>query len=73
MNYNHLEKNNMTYVQHMCNALKYSFISLMASIIFCIHAFFPNYLVTEGSLLINDLHTELQTIKKKIDLNNNEQ
>jgi hypothetical protein len=64
---NHLEQVNMTYVQHMCHSLKYSFIAIMASIIFFIHAFFPNYLIYDGSFLIYNLNNELQTIKKYVD------
>lgn len=64
---NHLEQVNMTYVQHMCNSLKYSFITIMTSIIFFIHAFFPNYLVYDGSFLIYNLNNELQSIKKYVD------
>jgi len=65
-NINHLEQVNMTYVQHMCHSLKYSFIAIMASIIFFIHAFFPNYLIYDGSFLIYNLNNELQTIKKYV-------
>lgn len=62
----HLKDVNMTYTQHMCGALKYSFVSLFASIIFFIHAFFPNYLVYDGSFLIHNLNNELNYIKNKI-------
>ena len=64
--YSHLDDVNMTYVQHMCGSLKYSFMSLMATIIFFIHAFFPNYLVYDGSYLIYNLNNELSSIKNKI-------
>ncbi len=65
----HLKDVNMTYIQHMCGSLKYSLTCVIASIVFFIHAFFPNYLVYDGSFLIFNLNNELEYIKKNIIVN----
>ena len=64
----HLDQVNMTYIQHMCGALKFSLISAIACIIFFIHAFFPNYLIYDGSFLIYNLNNELINTKKNINV-----
>jgi hypothetical protein len=61
----HLEDIQMTYFEHMGGAMKYTCLSVYAACVFCIHAIFPEYLVFEGSQIIENLHNELFANKLK--------
>ena len=64
----------MTYIEHMYGSLKFSLTCVICSIIFFIHALFPNYLINDGSILISKLHDDLKHTKKNnINNINNEQ
>jgi hypothetical protein len=52
----HLQELNITYIEHFKQAFSYSITSFKASIIFAIHAFFPNLLITTGSKMIKKLN-----------------
>jgi len=60
----HLDDIKETYVEHLIDTLKYSFMSFSASVIFFIHGVFPDYLVSNGSNMINNLNTILIEKKK---------
>jgi len=63
----HLEDVKMTYTQHLANALWYSFYSFSAGIIFFVHGLCPNYFITMGSTVIENLNVKLQANKKHMD------
>lgn len=52
---NHLQENNMTYIEHMAFAMFYSCYCLMAGIYLAIHALLPCFFQTAGSDLISKL------------------
>ena len=52
----HLDDIKESYVEHLIDTLKYSFMSFSASVIFLIHGIFPDYLVSNGSNMINNLN-----------------
>lgn len=60
----HLDDIKETYVEHLIDSLKFSFMSFSASIIFFIHGIFPDYLVLNGSNMINNLNIMLIEKKK---------
>lgn len=49
MKFRHLEEKRVGYMKHMCRAFYYSLVSLKASVIFCIHAVYPDAFQTTGS------------------------
>lgn len=61
----HLENVNLTYFQHLQGAIKFSYMSFSASIIFMIHGLFPNYFIHTGSDIILSLNNDLQNLVKK--------
>ena len=60
----HLDDIKETYVEHLIYTLKYSFMSFSASVIFLVHGVFPDYLVSNGSNMINNLNIMLIEKKK---------
>ena len=52
----HLKELNITYIEHLGQACKYSFTSFYASIIFIIHGFFPNIFIYTGSNIIKQMY-----------------
>ena len=56
----HPKKNGMTYVEHLCQALRYCGLSLLATVIFLIHAVFPFILETNGSDIVHGLDEEFE-------------
>jgi hypothetical protein len=60
----HLDNTKETYVEHLIDTLKFSFMSFSASVIFFIHGIFPDYLVSNGSNMINNLNIMLIEKKK---------
>ena len=62
----HLDDIKETYVEHLIDTIKFSFMSFSASVIFLIHGIFPDYLVSNGSNMINNLNIMLIEKKKLI-------
>ena len=60
----HLQDINKTYLEHLKCTLYYAYLSFQAGTIFIIHGIFPNYLVTTGSNIINELNILLLNNKK---------
>ena len=59
--FNHLNIINQSYCSHFCDAMKYCGISLKASFFFFIHAFWPDFFISNGSEAIfrlNDIIVE---------------
>ena len=56
----HLEDAKQTYFQHMKDCLKYSFISLKATVYFLVHGISPELFVTSGSEQIFELNELLE-------------
>jgi hypothetical protein len=56
---NHLEFIGEDYFTHLFNGLKYSSLSMYASVVFFIHAFIPDILTSEGSDTIFSLSAYL--------------
>lgn len=67
MKFRHLEEKRVGYVKHMCRAFYYSLVSLKASIVFCVHAVYPDVWETTGTDTIIGLHElfEAHGIKKQ--------
>ncbi len=66
MVFQHLLKIKQSYFEHFKDAITYSYLSLQASIIFCIHGLYPDVLETKGGELIEKIHLRIQ--KKKLEL-----
>ena len=60
----HLDNTKETYVEHLIDTLKFSFMSFSASVIFFIHGIFPDYLIFNGSNMINNINIMLIEKKK---------
>lgn len=54
----HLEENNISYCKHFMRSMRFAWKSFKASIIFVIHAFYPNLFTDTGSNIIKELTTE---------------
>lgn len=65
---NHLECINEDYFTHLFNGLKYSSLSMYASIVFFIHAIVPDILTSEGSDTIFSLSKQLYNRLYKLKL-----
>lgn len=59
----HLQENNMTYMQHFKFAVFYAFVCFVASLSLVIHAVFPCFLQTTGSDLVRTLSTVFRKTK----------
>jgi hypothetical protein len=55
----HLETIGETYFSHFWRAIGLSYRTITAGVILCIHAFLPDVFVNDGSLLIDEIHREL--------------
>ncbi len=58
--YQHLQKINQTYFQHLQNAFSYAAQCQKASLYFMVHAFYPDMFVDDGSTMVRRLHERLQ-------------
>ena len=65
----HLDLMQMTYTQHLFGSLYYSLQSFAAGVVFIIHGFFPDYFVTLGSSLINNLNNQIIHSKLSVKTN----
>lgn len=63
--FHHLKIVKQTYLEHLYNAISYSFISCKASYFFFIHAIFPDLFEFNGSREIERLHNILIDKKDK--------
>ena len=61
----HLEENNISYFTHMKRSLGFAYQSFSAFLMFVIHAFFPFFLVDNGSKVIKDLNDYFHEEHKK--------
>lgn len=66
MRFIHLEEIRQNYIEHMKDALRYSFMAGKASICFMIHAIYPDILVCDGSETIRSLYQMIEEKKRKI-------
>jgi hypothetical protein len=57
----HLQNINQTYIEHMRNAMSYAFLSQKASLVFLIHALYPDVFVDDGSKTIRILQDKLSS------------
>ena len=64
--FRHLEEIRQNYIEHMKDALRYSFMAGKASICFMIHAIYPDILVCDGSETIRSLYQIIEEKKRKI-------
>ncbi len=55
----HLKENNITYFKHFRRSIWCASQSLKATIIFTVHAFFPNIFTDTGSNILNELKNYL--------------
>ena len=55
--FEHLRQNNTDYFRHFVTAVIFSVLSIVAGVIFLIHAFLPFVLTTTGSDLIRKIHS----------------
>lgn len=55
----HLSFVNQSYIGHLCNAWRYSFLSCKASMCFFIHGIFPDTLQFNGGEIIQDIADEI--------------
>lgn len=62
-NLNHLEDINLSYKDHLIQAISHSKNAFFASIIFVCHGLFPNLFIHTGSDIIYNLNLELQNKK----------
>ena len=66
----HLDDVKLTYTQHLCQSMLYSFYSISAGVIFFIHGFFPDILTHTGSDIIEWVNNDVKTYKYAICKNN---
>ncbi len=59
LRFNHLEKMNMNYFEHMFISLNYALILFISFIKAVIHAFIPDIFVTSTSECINEINIKL--------------
>lgn len=64
----HLRYANQSYLEHLKDALYYSYLSMKASIIFSIHGLFPFIYTRKASTIINELNEII--IQKRADAEN---
>jgi hypothetical protein len=64
--FNHLDKVKQTYLEHFCEGMTYSFMSLRASCYFFVHSLNPDLFEFDGSMQIEKLNKELMDKKMKI-------
>ena len=57
----HLDDVKLTYTQHLCKTIVYSFYSISAGVIFIIHGFFPDILSNTGSGIIEWMNDDIKT------------
>ena len=57
----HLDNVKLTYTQHLCQSMLYSFYSISAGLIFFIHGFFPDMLTQTGSGIIEWINDDIKT------------
>lgn len=55
----HPQKENMSYFQHFCRAIKLSASSFKASVFLLVHAFVPKYFEHDGSDTINNMYRQI--------------
>lgn len=69
--FHHLQNINQTYLQHLRNAIGYSMSCQKASIIFMVHALYPDWFVDNGSNVVRNLlkqisdHSDTCNLSKK--------
>lgn len=63
--FNHLQKIKQHYLEHFCEAMSYSFMSLRASCYFFVHSFYPDLFEFDGSMQIEQLNKLLMDKKMK--------
>ncbi len=66
MNFRHLNDIRQSYIEHMRDALTYSFMAGKATICFLIHAIYPDFLVCDGSETIRSLYLLIEDKKRSI-------
>ena len=59
-NFNHLKEKNITYYQHFKQSLEFAKSSLLATIIFIIHAFYPDIFIETGSNILRENLSKIQ-------------
>jgi fructose-bisphosphate aldolase class 1 len=62
--YQHLQKINQTYFQHLQNAFSYAAQCQKASLYFMVHAIYPDVFVDNGSTMVRCLNDVLQKSAK---------
>jgi len=62
----HLLKVKQTYIEHLYDALYYSYLSFKASICFFIHSLFPDLFEFDGSRIVKELNNILEEKKAKL-------
>lgn len=67
MKFQHLEDINQSYSDHFKDAIGYSWTAFKCSMIFFVHALYPDVLKTAGSKKLNKLHEIIQTKLQKKD------
>jgi len=63
--FSHLEKVKQTYLEHFCESMTYSFMSLRASCYFFVHSLNPDLFEMDGSVEIEELNKILMNKKTK--------
>jgi hypothetical protein len=58
--FSHLKEKNITYFEHFFQSLNLAKMSLLATIIFIIHAIYPDILIETGSKILKDNLTKIQ-------------
>ena len=58
--FNHLKEKNITYMEHFRQSLNLAKMSLLATIIFIIHAIYPDILVESGSNILKENLSKIQ-------------
>lgn len=66
MKFKHLKYVKQNYLEHLYDALTYSFTSIKASVYFFIHGFCPDLFEFDGSNQIQNLNDILTNKKKKL-------
>jgi hypothetical protein len=61
----HPQRNNQSYFAHLCQAMVFSLLSLIASFTFLVHAIFPFVFQTEGGDVIQNIARDITTIREK--------
>ena len=66
MSFRHLDEIRQSYIEHMKDALTYSFMAGKATICFFIHAIYPDIMICDGSETIRSLYLLIEEKKRRI-------